>query len=91
MTLDYLNRANGSHLVDVLQFVNDLVDQGVGFLHFNFRVVALSFDAVADHTEGVAVWKCRSRSVTVGADTIRKCKTVLFAVSRNKAVILPTG
>lgn len=44
-----------SHLVDVLQFVNDLIYYRVSSLHFHFGVGTLSFDSVADHTEGVAV------------------------------------
>lgn len=45
----------GSHLIDVFQFVNDLVYNRVVSLHFDFGVGALSFDPVADHAEGVAV------------------------------------
>ena len=48
-----------AHLVDVFQFVNDLVYYGVRSLHFDFRVHTLSLDPVTDHTEGVAVNKAQ--------------------------------
>lgn len=46
-----------SHLIDVFQFVNDLIYHRICLLHFNFRVGTLSFDPIADHTEGITVNK----------------------------------
>lgn len=46
-----------AHLVDVFQFVNDLVHHGVGSLHFDFWVRTLSLDPAAHHTQGVAADK----------------------------------
>lgn len=50
------------YLIDVFEFVNNLIDHRVRSLHFNLGVVTLSLDAVADHTQGVAVnkrqWGC---------------------------------
>lgn len=50
-----VERTREAHLVDVFQFVNDLVYHRVCSLHFDFRVHTLSLDPVTDHTEGVAV------------------------------------
>lgn len=47
-------RRRGPHLVDVFEFVDDLVHHGVDSLHFDFRVGILSLDPAADHTQGVA-------------------------------------
>ncbi len=44
-----------THLIDVLQFINDLTDHRVGLLHFDFWVFSLGFNAVANHSESVAV------------------------------------
>lgn len=43
-----------SHLTDVSEFVDDLVDQRVFSLHFHFRVGTLSSDPVANNTQRVA-------------------------------------
>lgn len=53
-----------AHLIDVLQFINDLTDHRVGLLHFDFWVFSLGFNAVANHSESVAVktkkgWRMR--------------------------------
>lgn len=49
-----------AHLIDVFQFVNNLIDYRVRSLHFDFGVGTLSLDPIAHHTEGVAVNKRRS-------------------------------
>lgn len=46
-----------SHLIDVFEFVDDLIYHRICCLDFDFRVDTLSFDPVSDHTEGVAVNK----------------------------------
>lgn len=43
-----------AHLIDVLQFINDLTDHRVGLLHFDFGVFSLGFNPVANHSESVA-------------------------------------
>lgn len=50
-----------THLVNVFEFVDDLIYDRVCYLHFDLRVSALSLDPVADHTEGVAVKKIQKR------------------------------
>lgn len=47
----------GAHLIDVFQFVDDLIYYRLRSLHFHFRVGALSLDPIAHDTEGVAVNK----------------------------------
>lgn len=44
----------GTHLVDVFEFVDDLVHHRVDSLHFDFWVGTLSLDSAAHHTQGVA-------------------------------------
>lgn len=46
-----------AHLIDVLQFVNDLIYHRVRSLHFDFGVDTLSLDPIAHYAEGVAVNK----------------------------------
>lgn len=47
--------SNEAHLIDMFQFVDDLIDYRVRSLHFDLRVGALSLDPVAHHTQRVAV------------------------------------
>lgn len=44
-----------AHLIDVLQFINDLIDHRVGLLHFDFWVFCLGFNPVANHSQSVAI------------------------------------
>lgn len=39
------------------QFVYDLIDDGLGSLHFHFGIAALSLDPVAHHAEGITANK----------------------------------
>ena len=48
-------RGDVTHLIDVFEFVNDLIYHRVGVLHLDLWVSTLSFYPIADHTEGVAV------------------------------------
>lgn len=53
----HVETMRGAHLIDVFQFVDDLIYYRVCSLHFHFRVGALSLDPIAHNTEGVAVKK----------------------------------
>lgn len=44
-----------AHLIDVLQFINDLIDHRVSLLHFDFWVFSLGFNPVANHSQSVAI------------------------------------
>lgn len=44
-----------AHLIDVFQFVYDLIYHWVSFFHFDFRVGSLSLNAIAYDSESVAV------------------------------------
>lgn len=44
-----------AHLIDVLQFINDLIDHRVSLLHFDFWVFCLGFNPVANHSQSVAI------------------------------------
>lgn len=50
-----MEKRSEAHLIDVFEFVNNLIDYRVCALHFDFRVGALSLDPIAHHTKGVAV------------------------------------
>lgn len=66
----------GAHLIDVFQFVDDLIYYRVCSLHFHFRVRALSLDPIAHDTEGVAVKKAeRSLSINIIYPSVKlKCE-----------------
>ena len=47
-----------SHLIDVLQFIDDLIYHRVRSLHFDFWICGLSLDPIAHHTERMCVCVC---------------------------------
>lgn len=43
-----------THLIDVLQFVDDLIYDRVRSFHFDFRIYRLGLNPIAHHAESVA-------------------------------------
>lgn len=58
-----------AHLIDVLEFINDLIDHRIGLLHFDFWVFSLRFNPVANHSQSIAMktetrWRMREEWVS---------------------------
>lgn len=53
--------ATKTHLIDVLQFVDDLIYDRVRSFHFDFRIYRLGLNPIAHHTESIAAGIHRKR------------------------------
>ncbi len=69
---NYVEKTREAHLIDVFQFVNDLIYHRVSSLHLHFRVGTLSLDATAHHTQCVAVNKRETVSIFINPSVMFK-------------------